>query len=66
MLIERSRGDRGNLTNELDKIESYMKTRKSISIDEILKLTDLAENYNVSELIDSCLNKNSKNNKYIK
>ncbi len=60
LLIERSRGDRGNLTNELDKIESYMKTRKSISIDEILKLTDLAENYNVSELIDSCLNKNSK------
>ena len=37
-----------------------MKTRKSISIDEILKLTDLAENYNVSELLDSCLNKNSK------
>ena len=60
LLIERSRGDRGNLTNELDKIESYMKTRKSISIDEILKLTDLAENYNVSELLDSCLNKNSK------
>jgi len=60
LLIERSRGDRGNLTNELDKIESFMKTRKSISIDEILKLTDLAENYNVSELLDSCLNKNSK------
>jgi len=60
LLIERSRGDRGNLINELDKIESYMKTRKSISIDEILKLTDLAENYNVTELLDSCLNKNSK------
>ena len=60
LLIERSRGDRGNLFNELDKIESYMKTRKSISIDEILKLTDLAENYNVTELLDSCLNKNSK------
>ena len=55
LLIERSRGDRGNLINELDKIESYMKTRKSISIDEILKLTDLAENYNVTELLDSCL-----------
>ena len=60
LLIERSRGDRGNLTNELDKVEAYMKTRKNISIDEILKLTDLAENYNVSELLDSCLNKNSK------
>ena len=27
---------------------------------KLLKLTDLAENYNVSELLDNCLNKNSK------
>ena len=60
LIIERSRGDRGNLMNELGKIEVYMKTRKNISLDEILKLTDLAENYNVSELLDSCLNKNLK------
>ncbi len=60
LLIERSRGDRGNLQNELGKIQSYLKTNKSIGPEEILKLTDLAENYNVSELLDSCLNKNSK------
>jgi len=60
LLIERSRGDRGNLINELNKIESYMKTHKNISSQEILKLTDLAENYNVSELLDNCLSKNSK------
>ncbi len=60
LLIERSRGDRGNLINELKKIESYMKTHKNISSEEILKLTDLAENYNVSELLDNCLCKNSK------
>ena len=37
-----------------------MKTHKNISSEEILKLTDLAENYNVSELLDNCLCKNSK------
>ncbi len=60
LIIERSRGDRGNLINELSKIELYMKTHKNINSEEILKLTDLAENYNVSELLDSCLNRNSK------
>ena len=60
LLIERCRGDRGNLQNELEKIESYLKTNKSISSGEVLRLTDLAENYNVSELLDSCLSKNSK------
>ena len=60
LLIERSRGDRGNLINELNKIESYMKTHTNIKSEEILKLTDLAENYNVSELLDNCLSKNSK------
>ncbi len=60
LLIERSRGDRGNLNNEISKIESYIKTHKSISPQEILKLTNLAENYSVSELLDNCLSKNSK------
>ena len=60
LLIERSRGDRGNLINELNKIESYMKSNKNISSEEILKLTDLAENYNVSELLNNCLSKNSR------
>jgi len=60
LLIERSRGDRGNLTNEMSKIESYIKTNKNISPQEIFKLTNLAENYSVSELLDSCLNKNSR------
>ena len=60
LLIERSRGDRGNLTNEMGKIESYIKTNKNISPQEIFKLTNLAENYSVSELLDSCLSKNSR------
>ena len=60
LLIERSRGDRYNLNNELNKIAGFLYTRKNINIEELLKLTNLAENYNVSELIDCCLAKNKK------
>ena len=60
LLIERCRGDRLNLKNELNKIESFIKDKNKIDIEDILKLTNLAENYNVSELIDNCLAKNSK------
>ena len=60
LVIERCRGDRQNLNNELNKIENFTKNKKNIKFDEILKLTNLAENYNVSELIDSCLIKNHK------
>ena len=59
-IIERSRGDRGNLINELDKIELLSKTRKVINFDDILKLSNLAENYDFSDLIDASLLKNRK------
>ena len=60
LLVDRSRGDRLNLNNELNKIENFTKNRKKINITEILKLTNLAENYSVTELVDSCLAKNLK------
>jgi DNA polymerase-3 subunit delta len=60
LLVDRCRGDRQNLNNELDKINNYSLNRKNINLDEILKLTNLAENYNASELIDGCLSKNLK------
>ena len=60
LLVDRSRGDRLNLNNELNKIENLTKNRKRINITEILKLTNLAENYSVTELVDSCLAKNLK------
>ena len=60
LLVDRSRGDRLNLNNELNKIENFTKNRKRINITEILKLTNLAENYSVTELVDSCLAKNLK------
>ena len=37
-----------------------LKIKKKININDILKLTNLAENYSVNELVDSCLAKNTK------
>jgi len=58
LLVARCRGDRQNLNNELEKIENFISGSNKIEIQDLLKLTNLAENYNVSELIDSCLSKN--------
>ena len=60
LIIERCKGDRENLNNELKKIENYAKSEKKISTKDILKLSNLAENYNASELTDNCLAKNIK------
>ncbi len=59
LLVARSRGDRLNLNNEITKIENFTKNKKRIDISDIIKLTNLAENYSVTELVDSCLSKNS-------
>ena len=60
IVIERSRGDRKNLNNELEKIESFSLNKKNISIQEIIKLTNLADNYSASELVDHSLAKNAR------
>jgi len=60
VLIERSRGDRKNLNNELEKIESFSKDKKNLNLDEIIKLTNLADNYSASELVDHSLAKNTR------
>ena len=60
LIIEKCNGDRNNLNNELNKIRNYAKHKKKLSSQEILKLINLSENYEISELIDNCLalNKN--------
>jgi len=60
VLIERSRGDRKNLNNELEKIGAYLLNKKNLSLEEIIKLTNLADNYNASELLDHSLAKNTR------
>jgi len=58
IIVERSRGDRQNLNNELEKIKNLTKNKNKIEIKDLLKITNLAENYDASELIDNCLAKN--------
>ena len=65
MIVNRSRGDRINLYNELNKIDNFTKNKKKIETEDILKLTNLSENFDFSELIDSALAKNQKKTSYI-
>ena len=60
LIISRSSGERENLINELNKIENYAKNGKKITEQHIAKLTNLSENYSISELIDNCLAMNNK------
>ncbi len=60
LLVNRSKGDRGNLNNELNKIQNLMITKKNINIEDILNLTNLSENYSVFELAENYLAKNKK------
>jgi len=61
LLVSRASGDRENLKIELDKILNYSHSNNKIEFEQIQKLTNLAENYDVNELADSCLSRNRKN-----
>ncbi len=60
LLINNCKGDRGLLKNELNKIELFLLNKKKLSTNDIIKLTNLAENHSASDLIDNCLAKNQK------
>jgi DNA polymerase III subunit delta len=60
LIVNKCNGDRGNLLNELKKIEYFSKSRRKISSEDIAKLTNLIENHSIAELIDNCLAKNKK------
>ena len=59
-LINRANGDRQNLQNEIDKIDSFLINKKKVILEDVLKLTNMSENNNFSELVDYCLAKNEK------
>lgn len=59
LLISRCNFDRKNLLNELEKIELFSKN-KMITSEDLLKLTNLSENYSIKELVESFLSKNIK------
>ena len=58
LLVNRCNGDRGHLKSELNKILIYIQDKKNISLEEIFKLTNLAENFSINELVDTSLSKN--------
>ena len=58
LLASRCNGNRGHLKSELDKIKLYMCDKKNINLEEIYKLTNLAENISINELVDTSLSKN--------
>jgi len=60
VIIERAKGDRINLKNELTKLKYFSKNKKKIELEEVLNLTNLSENHNISELVDNSLAKNKK------
>ena len=60
IIIDRSKGNRINLKNELEKIANYSFKKQTIELDEVIKLTNLAENYSISEMVDQCLSGNNK------
>ena len=59
-IIEKCRGSRISLSNELNKLESFSITRKEIKTNDLIKLINPIENYQVSELVDSSLSRNKK------
>jgi len=65
LVVSKSNGDRKILLSELDKLEYYTKNGKKITTEHIMKLTNLIENYSISELVDNCLANNIRKTKNI-
>ena len=57
-LVNKTNGERKFLTNELEKIEIFLKNKKNISNSEIDKLINVNENTDLSNMVDNCLAKN--------
>ena len=59
LIIDRANGQRKFLKTELDKIDNYTMDKKKINLDEIKKITNLGNNHEISDLVDTCLSKNN-------
>ena len=64
LIIDRANQSRQHLNNELKKIENFSLNKKEIKDVDIIKLTNLGKNYEISELVETCLAKNQ--NKLLK
>ena len=59
-LINQTNGNRKNLKNELSKIDMFISGKLKINITDIQNLVKSDENYDLNELIESCLSLNKK------
>ncbi len=57
-VLEKTKGDRLNLKNELEKIKSFSQNKLTIEFNDLLKIINSSEDYKISELTDHCLAKN--------
>lgn len=57
-IVNKCNGDRSVLKNELNKIKFFVSSGKKLTTQNLIKLTNLIENFSISELIDNCLAKN--------
>ena len=60
LLINQTNGNRKSLKNELNKIDMFINGKLKINIKDIQSLVKSDENYDLNELIDSCLSLNKK------
>ena len=58
IIVGRAKGDRISLKNELEKINNLNLTKKQITNIDVMKLTNLSEDYSIAELVDCSLLKN--------
>ena len=59
-IISKTNGDRKILFSELEKLENYSKYGKKINLETIVRLTNILENHDISELINHCLANNKR------
>jgi len=57
-ILEKTKGNRLSLKNELNKIKNFSHSKSLIKFEDIVKLINPAEDYKISELTDHCLAKN--------
>ena len=60
LIIQKTNGNRQSIKNELEKIESYSLSKKSINEEDILKIVNVTENHDISSLVDYCLTKDKR------
>ena len=59
-IISKTNGDRKILFSELNKLENYSKYGKKINSETVIRLTNILENHDISELINHCLTNNKR------